>query len=314
VYKLLTPPLNSYRSSLGPERSRLLQFARSVCIHDGCYYLGTKANGIYAMPFDGSQPVRISIAEGLPSDNVQGLVGFGTHLCACLGDSQASYIVTWDLKASRCDILASSRRKDKKSLFDNAPPIAHCLMVPDPARRRLIFLPTSNAGCQVWTGIWALDPEDGSFKQLLSLPGASAGLLNESATIEGNQLITTSAVGMFSYDLEKKEPILLYAGKVALHPDKLPDLTYQLEALPEYRVARSNFGNVRAPHLVVDDWVWGSFPFSRRRIGDGKAEMLPPLRSEARYFAPTTILPFGKERQLLIADPFTIWLVTLPKK
>ena len=302
------------RSSLGPERSRLFQFAPSVCIHDGCYYLGTKANGIYAMPFDGSQPVHISMAEGLPSDNVQCLAGFGTRLYACLGDSHASYIVSWDLKASRCDVLASSRRKDKKSLFDNAPPITQCLMIPDPARRRLIFLPTSGAGVQVWSGIWALEPEDGSFKQLLSLPGASSWLLNESATIEGNQLITTSAVGIFSYDLEKKEPILLYAGKAALRADKLPDLTYQLEALSEYRVLRSDFGNVRGPHLVVDDWVWGSSPFSRRRIQDGKAEMLPPLRSGARYFMPTTIIPFGKERQLLIADPFTIWLVTLPKK
>jgi hypothetical protein len=64
----------------------------------------------------------------------------------------------------------------------------------------------------------------------------------------------------------------------------------------------------------VDGWVWGSNPFCRRRPKDAKVEYLASPRPGQRSFTPSEGMKFFRDQDVLLADTFGVWLVTLPKK
>ncbi len=118
-----------------PGSGRNLHFGSSACLAAGRYFLGTFEYGIFAFPLDGGIPERISTASGLPSDHVQALACLDGRLYAFLGKGNTEgYLVVWDLKKRQCDVLASSRRKEKRSPFDDAIPAHALALLADPAR------------------------------------------------------------------------------------------------------------------------------------------------------------------------------------
>jgi hypothetical protein len=292
-----------------------LAFGSSACIQQGCYYLGTKQDGIFVFPLDGEKPERITTADGLPSDVVQSLVVYEDHLYAWLGEfKKESYLVAWDLKARKCEVLASSRRKEKRSDFDDAAPIIFSNLLLDPARKRVLFLAFSDGNYTPTDGLWTLDPKSNELKHLLPLQLFDQLLYGPNSRVEGDQLLLTGAVGDLTFDLAKKDAKLMFDRKIALRLGEAKGVMRQLGELENYRITKDDFLNVRGPYVAVDGWVWGALPFSRRRVDSSKMELLTPLRTGQPSFSASESLQFYRgDRELLIADSCGIWLITLPK-
>ena len=71
-----------------------------------------------------------------------------------------------------------------------------------------------------------------------------------------------------------------------------------------------------APRLYRDGWLWTDRPFSRFNPVTRKQEMFPRLGKprDANPFQPReAIEPLGSGDRLLIADLFSLWVVTVKK-
>ena len=308
---------------VGPNRHNLL-FGTAACVDKDRYYLGSKEHGIFVFPFDNGPPEQITTADGLPSDAVQSLACLDGRLYACLGETfQVSYVVVWDLKTRKCEVLASSRRKDKRSPLDDKEPIMESTVIPDPARDRILLILFANSTSTVMSsasstvsGIWSLDKRSGEFQQLLALNNADKSLFGVNSRVEGDRLLLSGLLGNLVFDLTKKDRVLLFDNKVTLDlkESRFSVIFNKMKALPDYRITPGAFYAVLGPHLTVNGWVWGTMPFSRRKYDTGAVDLLPPLRSGQKSFAADQgfqMFPGGKE--LLIGDSFGLWVVTLKK-
>ena len=303
------------RPTIGPNR-HVSDFGTAACVYKDRYYLGTKENGIIVFPFDDGPPERITTADGLPSDAVQSLACLDGRLYACLGEPrQISYVVAWNLKTRKCEVLASSRRKDKRSPLDDKDPIMASTLIPDPARGRLLLILFTNSTSSTVNGLWALDMRSNEFQPLLPLNYSDVALFGANSRVDGDRLLFSGLFGNLVFDLTKKDHKLLFNDKTLVEVDPPPkSFIYKLKALPEYGITTTAFFDVRGPYLPMKGWVWGSFPFSRRRYDTGDVEPLPPLRSGQRNFLPDQCIQmFRGDRELLIGDSFGLWIVTLKK-
>jgi hypothetical protein len=289
-------------------------FGTSACVYKDRYYLGTKRHGILAFPLDGSLPERITTADGLPSDCVQALTGLGGKLYAYLGEpDKDSAIVAWDIEAKKATVLASSRRKEKRSPFDDNTPLVTSLMLADTARNRVLFAAYSPFFQHPLNGVWALDAKSDAFDRLFVLHHGDISLITPSSRIEGDRLVLPSPFGVFSCDLTKKESRLHY-DKVSLEVAPTRSAVFGLKKFPEYSRWTDGSFNARQPYAVVQGWLWAAQPFTRRTLDGGVEELLAGLRPGQKFFQPTECLQvFPGGRELLIGDAYGLWLVTLPK-
>src|ERR1019366_816874 len=118
-------------------------FVTTTAIAHGKLYAGTVSEGILVFPLAGGNPTRIGEKQGLPSKSVHKLVVVGDTLVASL---EGGYIVTHDLTTRRTDAVASSRRAEKLSPFDNAGPFRLDALAADPKRQRVLFRLTISYG------------------------------------------------------------------------------------------------------------------------------------------------------------------------
>ncbi len=293
-----------------------IAFGTAACVHEDRYYLGTNGHGILAFPFDDGLPVRITVAEGLPSNHVQAVVGLGGRIFAYLGEANKdSYVVAWDPKAHKAEVLASSRRKEKRSPFDDNKPLITTIMLADPVRGQVVFPVYSPFTQEPLNGMWALDVKKDTFSRLFVLHLGDADLAGPSMRIEGNSLLLPSTLGLFSYDLAKNDHRLLYENKVSLEVGPIRSAVYSLGRMPEYRKRYDRRWDARGPYVIADDWLWAAAPFARQTLDGRKQELLAPLRKEQTFFQPGECLRmFRGQRELLAGDIYGLWLIKLPDK
>jgi hypothetical protein len=292
-----------------------INFGTSACVHQNRYYLGTKGHGIFALPFDDGEPERITAADGLPSDEVQALACMDGRLYAYLGErDKDSYVVAWDLKARKCEVLASSRRKEKRSPFDDNTPLVTSFLLPDPARGQVLISVFSPFTQHALNGVWALDVKKDTFRRLFILHHADLALVGPGLHLEGDRLVMPSMLGTFSFDLTRNDQKLLLDGKVALEVGPTRSAVFSAGQMPAIRKRTEDGLTLRPPFVVADGWLWAGQPFARRTLDGGKEEMLAPLRRDQKFFQPTESLQrFRGERELLAGDSFGLWVIVMPK-
>jgi hypothetical protein len=295
-----------------------IYFGTSACVYDGRYYLGTREHGIFAFPFNDGEPERITTAEGLPSNFVQGLACFEGKLYAYLGEPENhlfgkdSYIVAWDLRQRKCEVLASSRRKEKRSPFDDNRPLLSNFFRTDAKRKQILFAAQAQ---HPLNGLWAFDVQKKTFKRLFILHNADVEIVGPSARIEGDLLRMPTKMGVFDYDLARNDGHLRYdGGEVRLEVSLLRSAVFGLKGIPFYRRWTNNTWNAAGPFALADDWLWAAKPFSRRPLDGGEPELLAPLRPGKKYFQPSECLRKFDDHRLLVGDEFGLWLVPLPEK
>src|SRR5262249_8447952 len=199
-------------------------------------------------------------------------------LYAYLGEpNKDSAIVAWDIEGKQCAVLASSRRKEKRSPFDDNTPLVTSVMLTDTARNRVLFSAFSPFTQHPQNGLWALDAATDAFERLFILHHSDIGLIGPSSRIEGDRLVMPSAFGLFSHDLAKKESRLLY-DKVSLEVGPLRSAVFGLKKLPAFGKWTDGSFNARPPYVVVGGWLWAAQPFSRRTLDGATEELLGTLR------------------------------------
>jgi hypothetical protein len=279
-------------------------FVTSTAIANGRLYAGTVTDGIVVFPLAGGAPTRIGEKEGLPSPFVTKLVIVKEKLVAAL---DGGYLISYDLGTGRCDTLASSRRSQKLSPFDDSAPFRLGEMTADAKRSRVLF----NFGTVANNGLWEFNTQTRQFKKLHPVIGGAW-----SPVIDDRFYVYYSGGKYFhyllAYDLANDQFTLL-DGKAQREFSGLKP-----KGMPAHLSApfRNCLFLGEAHSLLHQGSLWTVRPFGRHSL-DGKAEEIyPSLRDqkEANAFAPRVSLQAVTSTELLIGDISGLYLVRLKAK
>jgi outer membrane protein assembly factor BamB len=263
-------------------------------------YVSTRREGIYAFPLDGRPGRRLDKAGKMPSEGVESLALYNGLLYAGL---DGGYLVTVDVQTGRVEVLASSRRREKATPFDDGEAFTVPYLAADPERRRLVFvLFQGRTGRSASNGLWALDPKARKFTRLLETGGAENALTG--GAIRDGRLLLSSADKAIDFDLAKDKYTLLWSFANPSGPVLLNKMALCQESF-----------SAEPPHVYRDGWLWAAHPFGRVSIADKKQELFvaPRRRRNAPDGRGEVLLPVGKDR-LLYGSSSALWLITLRKK
>ncbi len=278
-------------------------------VHENKMYVGTDSAGICVFPTESSDVERITTTDGLPAGSVDALA----VAVAKLYIGMEGYLAAFDFKTRRCDLLASSRRKDKKSPFDDlSPPLQVSAMLADAPQHRVLFLATRYGGeCDPLLGLWQIDTATSELSQVLQFDRNPHWMQRD---VDGHVWIFFSgfrdmiyspergacsapALGLVRFDPATNRGQLLYGWTVKGFPvnavgPKLPGGD---------RVITLPMG-MQPPFVLLDDWLW----FNEGRISPG---------GTIENFATSnwnTLHILG--RQVVATDTQHVWLLTMPAK
>jgi len=275
-------------------------------------FVGTD-RGVFVFPLEGGAVQHIGMPEDLPSEAVQSLAYVDGKLYAAVGRKEKeSFVVAYDLEASTCKVLVSSRRHEIQNGLDNvSPPPIIKFMMSDPERHRVLFTVSLgiNVPCESHLGLWQIDTTTGQVKQLVQLYSQPvwANLVGDGTALisfhkyGGTQICGGSVCGVISYELATDHTRFLCtcepksAGPQLPAPEGIPRMP--LMAYP--------------PHAIIDGWVW----FADGRVSTNAAglEYFPASKETqgAVPFAWKSFHLLGNRGQMAIAGPGGIWLLTL---
>lgn len=109
-------------------------FVSAACADGEAVYVATNGAGIVVFPLKKGLPRRIGLDDGLPSNKVTSVAALDGKIYAGVGEG---YLISYDLESRRGDVLASSRRKQKLSPFDDQKPFRVPCLLADPIRQRV---------------------------------------------------------------------------------------------------------------------------------------------------------------------------------
>jgi hypothetical protein len=284
-------------------------FVRGIVVDEDTVYVGTRNDGIYAFGPSGTVR-RLDEKQGFPSTEVEGLAFLAAKLYAALSDG---YLVAYESKAERVEVLASSRRKEKRAPFDDLKTgFSVPFVVADPQHDRLLLavyekpvLPPNrpDPAKEPVSGFWELNVKTNTFKRHVRFSNFSHASF--AGPIRGNHLLLSSNTWALDYDLARDKPDLLWA----FNPVG-PDLGTDKARCKDY------FG-MSPPRWYHEGWLWTDRPFGRTSLASKRQQRFPPLGKprDLNPFQPReAIEPLGKGDQVLIADLYTLWVVSLRKE
>lgn len=261
------------------------RFVSSISVDAEHIYLATKGAGVVVFPIKGGAPRRIDTENGLPSRKVRSLAVYENSLYAGFDEG---YLIAFDLKTQQTDVIASSRRKQKLSPFDDGPVFRVPALAADPNRRRVVFV--------VGKSLWQLTPADGKMSQVLDLIAVQPGThgpkldgttIDWASPVRNNRLLVSNVFDVVEIDLERDRAIEIHSADRGIFP-------------------------TWPPHLVLNGALW-SGSFSRLDLDKLELQILPPPeKSDSRFnpFFLETLPP----RQIITADSRTVWRLDLDEK
>jgi WD40 repeat protein len=276
------------------------RFVTSAAVVDGRLYAGTASEGILVFPLAGGAPARVGEKQGLPARHVQKLAAVGTTLVVAL---EGGYLVAYDTASGRCETLASSRRGEKRSPFDDAGPFTLAALAADPPRHRVLFtlvLPRAN---DPRAGLWELDVRTRKFRRVQ--PEVSGSW----------SLVTGGRIYIYQTDVLRRRPDVLLAYELAedrftlLHGEAPPGYgPLKRAGLPaDLTVVFPGVGLLRRGSF------WRAHPFGRRSLDGKQDEQFPSPRDNgwAYGFAASVSLLPAEPNGLLVGDYGALYLLRL---
>lgn len=263
---------------------------------EDCYYLSTRSSGILAFPHDGRAAFSITDKDGLPTNHVDSIAYLDDHLYAGLGDG--GYIIRFDPTNKECDVLASSRRKEKRSPLDDDLSWKAPCMCADAPRHRVVFL--AGRGFGDHTGIWQIDAA-GALTQLYKTSQIAFG--DWCSDVDGDHLIMSTNQWILDLDLTNDHPQVLHKNPYGSIGPKI---------VPASASITPNV-NLFPPYLARDGWLWAGHDFTRTNISTGQTQDLPELSSSVGHerIVPADVLQmFDHGHHALIGDQTKLWMLT----
>jgi hypothetical protein len=241
--------------------------AGSFRVNDACltdrWIVAATNGGIYLFPraAGGGAPAKVTTEDGLPTDIVQSVAMDGDVIYAGLGDR--GYLVSFDIITRRCTVLASSRRKQKASPFDDVSGFTIPRIVVDDARQRILFV-HCHPGRFDENGLWQFEPARGAFRQLLKVY-FDYGDQNAAATrlLRGRRMVINSANWAAWVDIDDDSRQILFADSIGMGRDHRANSP--LFPFNEH---------VAAPFTLVGDDLWAGKPLCRMERGTNQVETI----------------------------------------
>ena len=134
-------------------------------------WLATSGDGLFGVPLDAvGEPVRLGMADGLPSDVIHSVAAAGDLLyIGCGAYETEGYLAAYDPAVKSCRVLASTMRASPETPLDSLKGGFQIVkIVPDASRNRLLLV-LNNGDLQPATGLWEYRLDTEKFRQILSI-------------------------------------------------------------------------------------------------------------------------------------------------
>jgi hypothetical protein len=292
-------------------------FVRAACVGAGCYFAAT-SSGVFIFPTNGGPVLQLNTTNGLPSDDVHAVAFLDGKLYIGSGEiNRAGYIAAYDPDTRKVAILASSRRSEQISPFDDQPPFCTMGFAADPVRHRLLMAVSSDIipngkipDITPSMGIWNYLPATGEYKQLapLLLPTRGAVWLQYDAWFgpaDANTVAVKELFLMALFDLRNDRLLSVCGPKTAR-----TNAAYALWRRPVPDVPGSTT-LVNGPFFIRDGWFYSARPFERLSLADGRRETLSPLRTDYPFEPKESLQLLDDGKHVLAADEISLWRLEL---
>jgi hypothetical protein len=286
-------------------------FLQTSVVGEGyyCIYCRPGKNGIIAFPLDGGRPLRINEAAGLPANKVSAMAWLDKKLYVALYEG---YLIRWDPHGRTCEVLASSRSKERRSRFDDCTGYCIPYMVGDPQRHRLLltvhFRGMEDDKIRGASGLWQFESASKRFKQLFSLHGYGhcGGTPVQSEAI----MLRLQDGWVVRLDLKTDTPTLLHGkSRIEMHYD------YPILGPRPHNALYPDFSGTGPPYTELDGWLWAvRARFARMSKATGAIEPLPSLETGKPGASYSFLEPIGDGSRLIVGDDSAFWLLTLKEK
>jgi hypothetical protein len=267
-----------------------------AAMSETCLWFATPDVGLLAFPLDGSAVFSVNTNKGLPSDHVDSIACCDGFVFAGVGDG--GYIIRYDPITSRSDVLASSRRKDKRSPLDDQIAFEVPCMVADPPRHRVLCY--AGPRFKAPAGIWQIGT-NGPIKELHEIEfGSDTAWCGEPDA--GHVIFANNGV-TFDLDLRTDRATILRG-----HPDSIDTSKIDFRA----QRIRGQLSHI-PPFMYRDGYLWCGHDFTRQAINTDRVQDLPEVSSIVGHerLAPTEVLQsFDDGHHALMGDQWKLWMLT----
>lgn len=288
-----------------PDVARPIQIQhppRAACVAAGRYFLATHL-GVFIFPLDGGAPELLCGTNGLPSDDAHSVAFLNGRLYVGAGEpKRAGYLIEYDPATRSVKTLASSRRKEVASPFDDQVPFQPAFLWADEARERLLMLAATQWSGKLG-GWWSFAPRTGRFRQLAPLKARS-----EFGTWGGQ--VAPGVVGAF--DLSGVSLWEADAERFLLKYERNPN---NEEPSPIWPARHEGGMRILHPPLMWHQgWLWWAEPFQRVSLDGTKREELPPLPGATAEHGIEYLRLLDDGRRVLAGNRAGVWLLELTSK
>jgi len=294
---------NAWKKGSKPRGSFAFDFRnlpRAACVVSNKYLLATHL-GVFAFPMAGGPVEVLCGTNGLPFDEVHSLAFLKGKLYVGAGElNHAGYLVEFDVATKTAKTLASSRRKEIASPFDDQPPFYPAFLWADQARDRILMLAASSRSNSV-SGLWSFTPATGGFRQLA--PFALRFVTSD--WVWGGEA-APSVIGAFQS-----------AGFLALWDTRMDQfiLNYHRtnqETSPRWPARHVGGGSTLYPPVMLHQgWLWWANPLQRASLDGTKLEEFPPLPGKIENQRTEFLQLLDDGKRVLAADRTAVWLLEL---
>ncbi len=280
-----------------------------ACVTDTQIVVATDA-GIVIFARTGGNTAKITTDDGLPTNSVQSVAMMGDVIYAGLRDH--GYLVSYDIGSRKCTVLASSRRKEKASPFDDAGNFAIVRIAADVAKQRLLLV-HCHSGRFAENGLWRYEPATAEFKQLLPVY-FDYGQRNAAATriLPDGRMLINSYNWAIAFDTKTDTPTLLFADSIGASP------TLRTKSRP-FEFNR----RLAAPYTLVADELWSASPLSRIEPNTNRMTEIDlpddepataPSNRRAREKKMSWLEPLADAENVVVGDAQSLWLVPIKSR
>lgn len=296
---------------------------RDPCLGKSVVVVPVEDEGIFLFDRMVSKVTSLHEMTTLPITHPLSVGLFGQTLYVGTDDG---YLVSLDIHTGAGEVLVASSRKEKKSPFDDGPPVHIVALMPDADRGRIVFVASvvqaeSHLGMAVsdMSGIWEYRLDTGAFKPLISYRLRPDDVLWCKKVDDDSFVMAVRSYGsqVIRYSLEADAMDVLSTirpnGKIGGVESRLlknPGLKQpEGDDLPiERRQAK-----LLPPFLARGNWLWTSEPWGRLSMKTYQWEERPPFRMPdgtlKRIVPRLGIVPIS-DHQVLLAERDQLWLMT----
>lgn len=298
-----------------------VQGVDDVCLGPHFIAAAVRQKGVILFDRESAAVETLHEKTALPVEHPSSVGALGEILYVGTDDG---YLVAYDTVGQTGSVLVASSRKEKKSPFDDGPPVRITAIFPDPPRQRIVFLASvveaeSDLGMALSPqgGIWEFRADIGRFRQLVSYRHRADDVTWCEMVAKDAFAVRALWGGVFLFDLATDRiDVLSQDGQKNMYKSVVDLLaaTGLDQVLPGVVPVAQRTSTLGPPYLLRGDGLWISNPAGRFSTKTYQFEKWPPFRmpdGSIRELRPDMGMIPASDTQTLFATMHELWLVTM---